>query len=778
MADVTARMAQISNPGTRPRRGIAAVLVAGAVVGVTSLVAVVGGPTPAAEASGLETFSSCAELSSWGDAAMRRTYGEGDVLMSDTAADGSPATTVASADDAAAPTATANESASGADRSSTALAEGSKAAADEDGTNVVVEGVDELDLVDRLAPDVVLVSSSARLAVVDLAAGKVVAVRDVPWDAQVTYDGDAGVAWVVGQSEAGEGVQVERVAVDTGGFGTVDRWTTPGFLVDARRVGGELTVVASDGFQGIATDTVPFEGGPVPCDQVLHPVGPSDPSATLLATLPAEGALQPLRATEVVGSGQLVAVTTGAAYLATPQWDAEVTTTIHRFDLASLTHTGSGRVPGTLLDDFSMSEHDGHLRVAVTAGGGGRFGGPFPIEPGMGGDVIVDDMPMGTIAPRTTIVEEPSGAKPPQPSSGTSSSGTATGAAEPATDPAAPPDTTIPGTETTVPETTVPESTTAVPEETTTTVPETTTTVAETTTTTTVPETTTTTTAPQGPVLPGPKPGEPLNAVVVLDTEGDLDTVGNTPWFGHEGETLQGIRFDGDVGYAVTFLQTDPFYVLDLADPTAPEVAGEVELPGFSAYLHPLGGGRVVGFGPGEDGSASAKLFDVSDPSAPKVIDTIRLGDESAVTYDHHAFVDLGDGRFAVPASAYRETFPERCTTSIQEDAQARQRELESQLAGRDGTYAIPEDQASAVYEEMDALNAEGCLYPGSTTDSSVVVLALEGGRLVEQDRQTAELTEGVTRALPSSEGWALLGGTTIVLLDDAGTVRTTLSLG
>src|SRR5690606_18198597 len=109
---------------------------------------------------------------------------------------------------------------------------------------------------------------------------------------------------------------------------------------------------------------------------------------------------------------------------------------------------------------------------------------------------------------------------------------------------------------------------------------------------------------------------EALNEVVVLDTAGDLDVVGRTPRFGLPGETLHGIRFVGATAYAVTFLQTDPFYVIDLADPSDPRVVGEVKLPGFSSYLHPVADGMVVGFGPdGESGGVAAKLFDVSNPA-------------------------------------------------------------------------------------------------------------------------------------------------------------------
>lgn len=53
-------------------------------------------------------------------------------------------------------------------------------------------------------------------------------------------------------------------------------------------------------------------------------------------------------------------------------------------------------------------------------------------------------------------------------------------------------------------------------------------------------------------------PGAPLNEIVTFDLDGALDVVGRSARFGHPGETLQGIRFDGDIAYAVTFLQTDP----------------------------------------------------------------------------------------------------------------------------------------------------------------------------------------------------------------------------
>ena len=67
------------------------------------------------------------------------------------------------------------------------------------------------------------------------------------------------------------------------------------------------------------------------------------------------------------------------------------------------------------------------------------------------------------------------------------------------------------------------------------------------------------------------------------------------------GEAVQSVCFVGDVGYVVTFRQIDPFYTLDLRDPENPQVVGELKIPGFSSYLHPIGNGRVLGVGSDAD---------------------------------------------------------------------------------------------------------------------------------------------------------------------------------
>ncbi len=162
----------------------------------------------------------------------------------------------------------------------------------------------------------------------------------------------------------------------------------------------------------------------------------------------------------------------------------------------------------------------------------------------------------------------------------------------------------------------------------------------------------------------------------LLRTVSTLPNRGRPEPIGKPGELLYGTRYVGDRLYAVTFLTIDPLYVIDLSDPADPFIAGEVELPGFSDYLHPLPDGILLGVGHdaieeiGWNGMPFAwfqglklSLFDVSDPGAPRVLQEMSLGkrgSESALLAHHHGFSILpGDGvrptRFAIPMALHGE---------------------------------------------------------------------------------------------------------------------------
>jgi hypothetical protein len=134
---------------------------------------------------------------------------------------------------------------------------------------------------------------------------------------------------------------------------------------------------------------------------------------------------------------------------------------------------------------------------------------------------------------------------------------------------------------------------------------------------------------------------------VLAEQDDHLVAIGAVGGIGR-GEALYSARLIGDRGFAVTFRQTDPFYVLDLSDPANPSVTGELKIPGFSTYLHPVGDHRVLGVGRDatDEGTVlgfKLSLFDVSDPANPVEISTWTLPDaQSAAEYDHHAFQMIG----------------------------------------------------------------------------------------------------------------------------------------
>ena len=142
--------------------------------------------------------------------------------------------------------------------------------------------------------------------------------------------------------------------------------------------------------------------------------------------------------------------------------------------------------------------------------------------------------------------------------------------------------------------------------------------------------------------------------------EGALVEVGSVGGLGKT-ERIYAVRFLGAQGYVVTFRQTDPLYVLDLADPAAPALRGELKIPGYSAYLHPIGDGRLLGVGQdatdeGRVQGTQLSLFDVSDPGDPKRLATATLPQSnSEAEYDHHAFLWWArTGLAVIPVQDYR----------------------------------------------------------------------------------------------------------------------------
>jgi uncharacterized secreted protein with C-terminal beta-propeller domain len=112
------------------------------------------------------------------------------------------------------------------------------------------------------------------------------------------------------------------------------------------------------------------------------------------------------------------------------------------------------------------------------------------------------------------------------------------------------------------------------------------------------------------------------STVQVLDQVGDeLRVIGSVGDIA-PGENLFAARFMGDRAYLITFQQIDPLFTIDLSDPTKPRVAGELVIPGFSRYLHPIDETHLIGIGRNADNGVQLSLFDVRDIANPRRLAT------------------------------------------------------------------------------------------------------------------------------------------------------------
>ena len=458
------------------------------------------------------------------------------------------------------------------------------------GTNVQEAGVDEADIV-KTDGRRIFTLSSGRLLVVDAATRDPVGSVTVAegWGRELFIDGDGLLLITRSTSDSADGSETVLQRIDVGGSAPriVETLNVQGNYLSARSVGGTARVVmrydpqwnfpfvfpqnesATDVAEtanraavlnSTLDDWLPhYTFGSadsstgsliVPCDDVHAPSVFSGFGVTTVMSVPIGVDFDPSESTAVMAPGDTVYASTGSLYVATTRWiDSdefgsdddwdddgwreawqERRTSVHRFDIsaAAAAYESSGEVLGVIHNQFSLSEHDGYLRIVSTVGD-----------------------PWGE---------------------------------------------------------------------------------------------------------------ESESQVRVLSTDGDvLVEVGSVGNIGR-GENVQSVRFVGDVGYVVTFRQIDPFYTIDLSDPTSPEILGELKIPGFSSYLHPISDTMVLGVGSDadEDGrvtGAKVSLFDVSDLTAPLEVAVWTAPDGwNDVGWDHRAFLWWAPEELAViPVTVWNE---------------------------------------------------------------------------------------------------------------------------
>ena len=158
-------------------------------------------------------------------------------------------------------------------------------------------------------------------------------------------------------------------------------------------------------------------------------------------------------------------------------------------------------------------------------------------------------------------------------------------------------------------------------------------------------------------------------SLYVLDAK--LDQIGKIENL-VDNERIYAVRFIGEKGYVVTFREMDPLFIIDLSNPMNPYVAGELELPGYSTYLHPYDENHIIGIGEDvevkrnqygneymERNGMKLSMFDISDASNPKEVFTAKVAPDgvnssSEVSYNPKALLFSKEKNIlAFPVSVY-----------------------------------------------------------------------------------------------------------------------------
>jgi hypothetical protein len=390
---------------------------------------------------------------------------------------------------------------------------------------------------------------------------------------------------------------------------------------------------ASPGSAGVAVDVA----------------GPTAQAVTVLTVGDTLGDLAPIT---VEGGAETVYAATDALYTTSTTYGPDgPVTAVHRFDLTAdgpAAYTGSGVVPGTLLNQYSLSDRDGAVRVVTTT-----MSSPAVDLPATADDGLRD------------------GAGPEQ-------------------------------------------------------------------------------------TLRRPARSTSAGRLTVLRPDADrtLREVGHLDDLG-VGEEVKSVRFVEDRAYVVTFRRTDPLFAVDLSDDAAPRLLGELKLPGFSEYLHPIGDGRLVGIGSEADERTGvvtgfkATLFDVADPTAPKELDSfVEPGAWSPVGADPHSFTwDPVRRRAVVPVSTSPDgTCPPDAVCALPAEPAPIGRTTDGGVVGASGATSggAPDDVASTT---LACLPDTDCAPRLTPRWNGVYVLGIEDDSLVLK-ATLAHRTTGVEPAL------------------------------
>jgi len=221
---------------------------------------------------------------------------------------------------------------------------------------------------------------------------------------------------------------------------------------------------------------------------------------------------------------------------------------------------------------------------------------------------------------------------------------------------------------------------------------------------------------------------------------------------GARGESLHATRLDGDRLYIVTFLQIDPLFIVDLANPAAPVLSGVLEVPGWSTYLEPLGD-RLLAVGV-EGRQVTVSLFDVADVTAPALLSRLPLGPEngyswSEANYDEKAVEYLPEqGVVMVPFQTWwNPSGPEKAVQVVQVGA-------DTLTAGPTIEHSFNPRRGSFIAGHYVTISGQELLIhrtdsPGEASPVTSLPLAWRADRVVPVGQHLVQIEDG-----PSSLNW------------------------
>ncbi|MCM1106939.1 MAG: beta-propeller domain-containing protein [Blautia sp.] len=206
-----------------------------------------------------------------------------------------------------------------------------------------------------------------------------------------------------------------------------------------------------------------------------------------------------------------------------------------------------------------------------------------------------------------------------------------------------------------------------------------------------------------------------------------------------EGEEVYAARYIGNTAYFITYHNTDPLFAVDISDPANPKMLGQIEISGFSDYLHPYGNGMLLGIGYETDPKTSERLgvklvmFDISDPVDLKILDTVTVDGTfcGAASYYKSALADAGKNLIGFSVTDWRQEGTDRIRyllytwkdgefvkllkANMDEESSWDQSKTRGLYAGNrfylvnqnDGGYLLRSYDMEAGYEQLDELEVK-----------------------------------------------------------------------